>query len=226
MAKKEILNLDELDLPLSSLKTTPREKKILEKQQYLQETNISVGRCHDCPVNDACAYRSETSITCGAANAAIKYFEDEVYKVPHISKEDSIGIRSLASIYASGIIAELYFKRFGSVGFKVLADGSRQRAFIELHTQYLRIQKLLQEGLGQYGLTPMGRKQLIPKNNGSEIGKNSLHLYLQTIGKGPKKAEIIDQKEEKQALPEPSLLPDGIEYHPLEGLKVGILNES
>src|SRR5882672_1723429 len=97
--KREIINLDEFDLPESKLKPSKKEEFVLAKQKQIFETAVSIGKCSDCDLRTICQYKNDTDTVCRATNAAIDYFEKQAFKLPHIQPTDKIGIRSLASIY-------------------------------------------------------------------------------------------------------------------------------
>lgn len=189
--------------------TSPEERRkaaqaILAKQKSLFSIAVSVGECKKCPLKDSCPYVNETDTTCRAADVAIKQFETQAAKSPWIGPEDALGIRTLAAQYASIIIAEMYFAKYGSVVVKEV-NGARQMAFSMLHDQYTKLLKNFHEALDRYGLTPMGRKNLKPTDSGGGRKGSFLESYID--------AQYAVKGDEKKEAPDP-LPPDGTFYQP------------
>jgi len=143
-------------------------------QASLLEVNVSVGRCVDCPLYKCCRHSNDSDATCRLASQAVAEFVAQILLCPWILPEDYPGIRSLASIHASMILAEEYFRVFGSVNVKRYGRKIRTMEFRSLHLQYTRLQEKLQSGLEKYGLTPSGRRLLRTGDRQQTSKKNPL----------------------------------------------------
>lgn len=134
-------------------------RTIRRKQEEVFRTSVSVGKCCDCALEDVCRFSNKTDETCRAVDFAIKEFQDFVYKAGTVKPVDALAVRTLSSIWGSIILAELYFKHYGSV-IRGMEGGKKAYAFSVMHGQYLRLLEKMQVGLDRLGLSPAGRKAL------------------------------------------------------------------
>ena len=130
-------------------------KEAISRSRKVLFGHVTYGGCDRCPLVSNCVEANDTDTSCRLARKATEEFLKFVADMPHVTKADMFGIRSLASIYASMIVAEAYFKVYGSVE---VSDGNP--SFSDLHKQWIRLQTRFQEGLAKYGLTPAGRRLL------------------------------------------------------------------
>lgn len=134
-------------------------RAIRRKQEEVFRTTISVGKCCECALEDVCRFSNKTDETCRAVDFAVKEFQDFVYKAGTVKPADALAVRTLSSVWGSIILAELYFKHYGSV-VRGMEGGTRAYAFSAMHSQYLRLLEKMQIGLDRLGLSPAGRKAL------------------------------------------------------------------
>jgi len=98
-------------------------------------------------------------------NKALDFFFYDIERTQYVQARDTHACRMLGGIYASIIVAEEYFRQFGSIHIK---DGKMQ--FTELHKQYTKMVSQLNSGLATMGLTPVGRQLL---NESRDVGVSS-----------------------------------------------------
>jgi len=180
---------------LKELATTKKERNkmlaVMAKQRDLLKTTISVGSCTACPLKESCEHANETDETCRAVDIALTQFWAEVLKSPWIEETDSLGIRNLGALYGSIILAELYFKQYGSIEAK-----KGGLAFSHLHKDYQKMLTQLNDGLSSYGLTPIGRKKLKEKVGVQDTETTIFQQYIET-SYADKKTEKKTNKESK-----------------------------
>jgi len=144
------------------------EKYVSERQDALLEVNVSVGRCCDCPLKSSCREANDEDSICRLTTKAMAKFEHHAFSCGWILPEDMPGVRALGAIHASMILAEEFFRCYGSIVVKKgrkreVEDDEAEKdvpCFTPLHTQYVRLQEKFQVGLERYGLTPSGRRAL------------------------------------------------------------------
>lgn len=117
---------------------------------------VHIGKCSTCPVNKACPEVNDTSTSCAFASKAYNEFMLHVENCgTNVQEGDMYLVKSVASIYSTIQVTQLYFQKFGSV---ILRDG--KLGYTDLFKSWVRLNADFRDSLYTLGITPLSRKVL------------------------------------------------------------------
>lgn len=128
----------------------------ISKHPEYKAVGVHLGHCTACPVKKSCPDFKEDSTVCQYATNAYQVFLNHVATESDFVKScDFYGVKSLAALFATLEVTQLYFNQFGSI-----AVHKGKLGFTDLYKQWSRMNAEFRDSLSSFGLTPVGRKVL------------------------------------------------------------------
>jgi hypothetical protein len=129
--------------------------KIIQSNHKLMTTHVAQGNCDLCVLRDMCEYASNEEEYCGLTRNAAEILYNEAIKSPWIREEDMLGMRNLAALHGVVMFSEKFFQKFGT-----LENSKGKVKYSVLFQDYLKVLKMYNDGLANFGMTPKGRYTL------------------------------------------------------------------